>query len=170
MEMASQQLQRGEHPTVRGERPHLTVTTSLESLREQPSSAVPELAGLGPVHRAIARRIACDALRRDITISGEPASGEDIVPLSVGRSRRTIPANLREALRLRDNGCRFPGCDRPFAWCEAHHKVHWADGGKTELSNLVSMCRRHHRVVHEEGWSISINDGRVVVTPPPQRI
>ncbi|MBV8445406.1 MAG: HNH endonuclease, partial [Candidatus Dormibacteraeota bacterium] len=63
----------------------------------------------------------------------------------------------------------FPGCDRPHEWCDAHHRVHWADGGKTELSNLLSLCRRHHRVVHEEGWSISLDDGVVVVTPPPQR-
>ena len=95
--------------------------------------------------------------------------GGDVVARSVGRSRRTIPPHIREALRLRDNGCRFPGCDRPHEWCDAHHWVHWADGGKTELSNLLSLCRRHHRVVHEEGWSISLDDGAVVITPPPQR-
>jgi Domain of unknown function (DUF222)/HNH endonuclease len=169
VDLAAQQLQRGEHATVRNERPHLTLTADVDALRDTPSLSLPELAGFGPVHREIARRVACDAVRRDSTITGEPAPGGDMVPLSVGRARRTIPPHLREALRLRDGGCRFPGCDRPHEWCDAHHIVHWADGGPTELTNLVSLCRRHHRVVHEERWSISLNDGAVTLTPPPQR-
>ena len=169
-DMASQQLHRGEHKSVSGERPHLTVTASLDALRDQAGTPLPELKGFGPVHRQIARRIACDVVRRDVTIAGDTAPGADVVPLSVGRSRRTIPAHIREALRLRDNGCRFPGCDRGHEWCDAHHRVHWADGGKTELSNLVSLCRRHHHAIHEEGWSISISDGAAVITPPPERV
>ncbi|HZU77445.1 MAG TPA: DUF222 domain-containing protein [Dehalococcoidia bacterium] len=169
VEMAAQQLQRGEHPTTHGERPHLSVTTSLDGLRQEPSLSLAELAGFGPVHREIARRIACDAVRRDTTVSAAPAVSGGVVPLSVGRSRRTIPPHLREALRLRDNGCRFPGCDRPHEWCDAHHIEHWADGGKTELHNLLSLCRLHHRVVHEEGWSITTRDGAVIIEPPPLR-
>ena len=169
VDMASQQLQCGEHRTTHGERPHLTLTSSLEALRHEPSTSLPELAGYGPIHPEIARRIACDAVRRYATITAAASPAADVVPLSVGRSRRTIPSHIREALRLRDQGCRFPGCDRPHEWCDAHHRVHWADGGKTELSNLLSLCRRHHRVVHEEGWSISLDDGAVVITPPPQR-
>ena len=71
-------------------------------------------------------------------------------PGSLGSARRrpstrTIPSALRRALVVRDGGCSFPGCDRPPGWCDAHHRVHWADGGETRLDNLVLLCRRHHR-------------------------
>ena len=61
------------------------------------------------------------------------------IPLSVGRATRTIPVHIRSALCLRDQGCRFPGCDRPIEWTDGHHIVHWADGGPAELENLVSL-------------------------------
>ena len=67
--------------------------------------------------------------------------------LSVGRRTRTIPPHIRRALEERDRGCRFPGCASRFT--EAHHVRHWADGGETSLSNLLLLCRRHHRAVHE---------------------
>jgi len=86
---------------------------------------------------------------------------------SVGHATRTIPAPLRTALVLRDQGCRFPGCDRPPAWTDAHHIIHWANGGPTEIENLVSLCRRHHRRVHEEGWRIRVAEGSAVFEPPP---
>jgi hypothetical protein len=60
---------------------------------------------------------------------------------------RTIPPHIRRALEERDRGCRFPGCASRFT--EAHHVRHWADGGETSLSNLLLLCRRHHRAVHE---------------------
>jgi predicted restriction endonuclease len=74
---------------------------------------------------------------------------------------------MRTALGLRDGGCRFPGCDRPLEWTDGHHIRHWADGGETSLDNLVSLCRRHHRAVHEEGWQITLGrDRKIVVTEP----
>ena len=69
--------------------------------------------------------------------------------LDVGRTTRVVPAAIRRALALRDKGCAHPGCTRPHHWCDAHHKVHWVDGGETSLDNLVLLCRRHHRMVHE---------------------
>ena len=95
-----------------------------------------------------------------------PASRPPVLPLAVGRETRTIPAHLRTALTLRDQGCRFPGCDRPPAWTDGHHIIHWPDG-PTELDNLVSLCRTHHRRVHEQGWRIHIADGVAIVEPPP---
>ncbi|HXC78121.1 MAG TPA: HNH endonuclease signature motif containing protein, partial [Candidatus Acidoferrum sp.] len=92
------------------------------------------------------------------------AGSTSVTPLSVGRATRTIPAHIRTALNLRDQGCRFPGCDRPPAWTDGHHIIHWPDG-PTELDNLVSLCRRHHRAVHEQGWRIHIADGIAVVEP-----
>jgi len=71
----------------------------------------------------------------------------------VGARTRTIPPALRRALRHRDNGCRFPGCGSRFG--QGHHIRHWAHGGPTTLSNLATLCRRHHRAVHEEGYRLT---------------
>jgi hypothetical protein len=72
--------------------------------------------------------------------------------LDVGRRTRTISTPLRRALARRDGGCQFPGCG--LRLCDAHHLQHWADGGKTKLENLIQLCRRHHRAVHEEGFRV----------------
>ena len=72
---------------------------------------------------------------------------------------------MRRALIARDGHCRFPGCDRPRAWCNGHHVVHWADGGVTALANLILLCRRHHRAVHD-GVSVAMTDGGPVFRQP----
>ena len=77
-----------------------------------------------------------------------------------------VPAGIRRAVVVRDGGCRFPGCDRPPGWCDAHHAVHWADGGETKLGNLALLCRPHHRVVHEGGFGIEMVDGTPVFRRP----
>jgi hypothetical protein len=88
-------------------------------------------------------------------------------PLDVGRTSRVVQPAQRLALAVRDGGCVFPGCDRPLAWCEAHHLVHWLDGGPTDLANLALVCRAHHRAVHEGGWQLTRGpDGRLTATPP----
>ena len=77
----------------------------------------------------------------------------DGTPLNVGRKTRAIPPALRRALRTRDRGCCFPGCgERRFV--DAHHIHHWAHGGETKLSNLLLLCRHHHRLVHEGGFTV----------------
>ena len=103
---------------------------------------------------AAARRIACDAGR--VLLHHAP----DGSVLDVGRRTRTIPTPLRRALEGRDRQrCQFPGCQNRR--CDAHHLVHWADGGATRLGNLVSLCRFHHRAVHEEGFQVvRTGDGR----------
>lgn len=97
------------------------------------------------------RRLACDAslLRVLETEEGEP--------LDVGRRTRSIPPAIRRALHTRDGGCRFPGCTHQ-RYVDAHHIEHWADGGETKLSNLVTLCRLHHRLVHE---------GQILIDTPP---
>jgi hypothetical protein len=70
-----------------------------------------------------------------------------------GRKTRTIPPALRRALRARDSGCRFPGCENR-RFLDAHHVQHWARGGSTTLANLILLCRRHHRLLHEGGWQV----------------
>ena len=74
-------------------------------------------------------------------------------PVRAGRKTRSVPPALRRALKSRDRGCRFPGCEN-HRFVDAHHIQHWAHGGETRLDNLVLLCRRHHRLVHEGGYSI----------------
>ena len=116
-----------------------------------------------------ARRMACDA---GTVVMVEAADGS---VLDVGRKTRTIPPALRRALQARDHGCRFPGCNARRT--DAHHVRHWADGGPTRLDNLVLLCRRHHRAVHEEGFLVRVGptgdaafcwpDGRPFPDAPP---
>jgi hypothetical protein len=99
-----------------------------------------------------ARRLACDSSRIEIL---KNARGE---LLDVGRKRRSIPPAIRRALNARDTGCRFPGCTYR-RYLDAHHVEHWADGGETRLDNLVSLCRWHHRLVHEGGIRVEERAG-----------
>jgi hypothetical protein len=89
--------------------------------------------------------------------------------VSVGSRRRTVPASLRRALEWRDHGCRFPGCG--ITRVDAHHVRHWADGGATRLDNLLLLCRRHHRAVHEDGYRVTLGrDGEPVFWSPDGRV
>lgn len=95
-----------------------------------------------------ARRLACDA---DLVTLIEDEQGE---PLSVGRKTRTVPTAIKRALWARDRGCRFPGCRRK-RFVDAHHIRHWVNGGETSVDNLLLLCSRHHRLVHEGGFRIA---------------
>jgi hypothetical protein len=161
VELARRQLDGGGLPTAGGQRPHLTVMVPAAALRREEGAPPAELEWAGPVVDEMARRLGCDAVVAAVGVD------EGGAPLSVGRATRTIPPSLRRALTVRDRGCRFPGCDRPPAWSDAHHLLHWADGGETALENLVLLCRPHHRLVHEEGWTLQRDaDGEVVAAPP----
>jgi hypothetical protein len=94
-----------------------------------------------------ARRIACDA---SVVHVGKTKEIEG--------KRRSVPPRLARALQIRDRGCRFPGCGSRFI--QAHHIDHWADGGPTRLSNLVSLCPQHHRLLHEGGFSVRMDANR----------
>jgi Domain of unknown function (DUF222)/HNH endonuclease len=110
-----------------------------------------------------ARRIACDASTVHLH---EDEAGE---PLNIGRRSRTIPPALRRALKSRDKGCRFPGCPNT-RYVDAHHIHHWAQGGETKLSNLVQLCRFHHRQVHEGRVVIKrLDDGALRFVKPDGR-
>ena len=98
-----------------------------------------------------ARRLACDA---SIVRIVEDAKGE---PLDIGRKTRVIPPAIRRALNARDKGCRFPGCQNK-RYVDAHHVKHWVDGGETKLSNLLLLCRFHHRLHHEGKFLIQVLD------------
>ena len=97
------------------------------------------------------RRMACDAA----IIPAVLGSRSEL--LDLGRTVRLVTPKLFLALCLRDKGCTFPGCSRPPTWCDAHHCVHWCDGGPTDLSNMALLCARHHTIVHQRGYTATID-------------
>lgn len=130
-----------------GDRYLVHVHTDINTLKadgDGPQSVIDDNAN---VSAETSRRLACDA---SVVHWLENHKGE---PLSIGRKTRTIPPSIRRALQRRDLGCRFPGCTCTH-YVDAHHIKHWADGGETSMKNLVLLCRKHHRFVHEEGFEV----------------
>ncbi len=143
-------------------RPHLNVTTTLDDLENRGQGRLVDGTVLDA---ATIRRLFCDAGVHRVLTSGRSSI------LDYGTTTRTIPANLWSALVIRDQNCRFPGCDRPPEWCEAHH-VRWVtDGGPTSLDNLALECSRHHHLLHSPGWEAKLlPDATLVVTTPDGRV
>jgi hypothetical protein len=136
------------------------IRASLETLAGTPGAGAGELEWGGSVPTETVRRLACDAALTRITGKGE-------LQAEISRASRTIPAATRRALAARDHGCVAPGCGRPPSWTDAHHLKHWVDGGETTIANLVLLCRRHHHLVHEEGWILSRSgNGRWTLSRP----
>jgi hypothetical protein len=132
------------------DRYQVIVHVDAQSLREHTAGRC-EIEHGPSVPAETARRLACDASLLTV-LESEPG-----MPLDVGRKTRSIPPAIRRALATRDGGCRFPGCTHR-RYVDAHHIEHWADGGPTRLSNLVTLCRLHHRLVHE---------GQILIDTPP---
>jgi len=103
--------------------------------------------------KATARRLACDASLVTVLEDGKGNV------LNIGRRARTVPPSIRRALALRDKTCRFPGCCET-RYVDAHHVQHWVDGGETSLDNLVTLCRFHHRQLHQGFYSIRAESGQ----------
>lgn len=129
-----------------GDRQQIVVHVDAETLKHSHAGCC-ELEHGPAIAAETARRLSCDA---SLVTVVENEKGE---PLNVGRRTRTIPPAIRRALNSRDKGCRFPGCSFK-RYVDGHHVKHWAHGGETSLANLVTLCRFHHRLVHE---------GRVVI-------
>ena len=150
-------------------RPHLNVVVDLDALVEGEGGRVID----GPaLDGASMSRLLCDSSLHRVLMAGRSAI------LDYGTSTRTIPAPLWSALVIRDEHCRFPGCDRPSTWCEGHH-VRWVThDGATELANLVLFCPRHHHRLHQPEWQAKLlpdatfevtdPDGMVRCTSPPR--
>ncbi|TFI45429.1 HNH endonuclease [Rhodococcus sp. 1R11] len=105
---------------------------------------------MGPLSRETSRQLACDCLLTAIVMD------ENGNPLNLARTARTVTAKQKRALTARDHGCAFPGCGKPAAWTEGHHIWHWADGGPTDMNNLVLLCGFHHRLLHHSDWEVFI--------------
>jgi hypothetical protein len=106
-------------------------------------------------------RLLCDSVLHRVVMAGRSSI------LDYGMSTRTIPVNLWNALVVRDEGCRWPGCDRPPAWCQAHHVQWFSAGGTTSIDNLALLCTRHHHRLHQPGWDAKLKpDGALRITDP----
>jgi hypothetical protein len=152
-------LQHGAEALNGGDRHQIVVHVDAETLKDGCAGRC-ELEEGPSVPAETALRLACDA---SLVTVLEDEEGE---PLNVGRKTRSIPPAIRRALNARDRGCRFPGCANT-RYVDAHHIHHWAKGGETKLSNLVQLCRFHHRQVHEGRVVVQIlDDGAVRFVRP----
>jgi hypothetical protein len=142
-------------------RPHLNVVTTLADLERQRQGRLLDGTILDA---ATVQRLVCDAGIHRVVTNGRSSI------LDYGTTTRSVPANLYNALVIRDRHCRFPGCDRPPDWTEAHH-VRWVThGGATALDNLALVCSRHHHLLHTPHWHAKLlPDNTLEVTDPQGR-
>jgi len=161
VELSLHSLDAGLVPQHASQRPHLQVTTTLETLRGIPGSPAADMEFSTPISATTVQRLACDANVSRVVFG--PAS----VVVDVGRAARVVSGATRRALNARDQHCQWPGCERTASWSSAHHLVHWTQGGPTDLSNLILLCHRHHWMVHEGGWKLAQSaEGRLLAIPP----
>ncbi|MGH3713067.1 MAG: DUF222 domain-containing protein [Micromonosporaceae bacterium] len=173
VEVCRRALASGGLPVQRGQLPQLVITVTADRLPAAahglpaPAGAAGVGVGVGRldngerVSPGVVRRIGCDAAATPAVVD------RGGVPLALGRTQRLFSPAQRRALILRDGGCAFPGCDRPPQWTEAHHVVHWVDGGATDIDNGVLLCGYHHRVIHKGAWRVRMaGDKRPEFVPP----
>ncbi|HEX2849116.1 MAG TPA: DUF222 domain-containing protein [Acidimicrobiales bacterium] len=144
-------------------RPHISLVVDADRLHDGGGALTDFDLGLDA---ATVSRYLCDCLISR-TVAKRVAKSASRV-LDLGRATHIVSPALRDALAVRDRHCRFPGCDRPAAWCEAHHVVWWSKGGRTALPNLVLLCVRHHHLLHaRRGYEAELLvDGTLRITTP----
>lgn len=161
---------------IRGERPRVVVHTTAEQLAGALATG-PLAFGPGSgwtengqdLGHPATRRLSCDAVLQRVTWDRDGSPLESM-RLDLGREVRLADVQLRRALAARDRGCVVPGCSARPNHCDAHHVVHWADGGPTSLANLVLLCGSHHTAVHAGVWQVSIGADSVPEVVPPERV
>jgi len=161
-ELVNHAMDQGTLPRRNGVRPHINLTTTIEGLKNEVGAPPAELELSLPISTRTLERITCDCTMSRVLLA-------DSMVIDVGRAKRTVSGPTWRALRARDRGCRFPGCDRPVEWSNPHHIIHWARGGPNNLPNMVLLCYYHHRLVHESGWQV-IKSGREFRFLPPDRV
>ena len=160
--MAETMLAAGPASRKGGERYQVVVHADAGVLTKERESGRCTTKDGSPLAAETARRLACDA-------AVVPIFEQEGKALSIGRRSRSIPPSIRRVLDARDGGCRFPGCNnRRFV--ENHHLEHWADGGETSEENLVQLCRRHHHLIHEGGFTVTLRGERFVFRRPDGRL
>ncbi|GAA1178559.1 HNH endonuclease signature motif containing protein [Ornithinimicrobium humiphilum] len=136
----------------------LMVTLDFETLKRQLSETGGHLPGVGatlagvPLRAEAIRRLACEADIIPVVLGGPSEI------LDQGRRKRLVTPAQRVRLAARDRGCTIPGCTVPATWCDAHHVVPWARGGRSDLSNYALLCPRHHTFVHDRGLTATVTE------------
>jgi hypothetical protein len=161
-ELVHHAMDEGRLPRRNGVRPHINLTTTLEGIKNELGAPPADLELSLPISTRTLERIACDSTISRVLLA-------DSMVIDVGRATRVVSAPTRRALRTRDRGCRFPGCDREVSWSTPHHIDAWARGAPTKPANLVLLCYFHHRLVHEGGWQV-VKAGRDFRFVPPDRV
>jgi hypothetical protein len=155
-------LRTGHLPASGGQPAQLNITVDLDGLQRE--IAVGQLDTGALLTAEATRRIACDANIVPALLDGAS------VPIDIGRTRRTYTGAARTAILLRDQGCAFPGCDRPPRFTDIHHIIYWSEGGRTDRDNGVALCRHHHRLIHTTNWTIHLGPDRKPDFIPPVHV
>ena len=134
--------------------------STLLGLDEQPG----ELAGHGPIPASLARQLAADQTGTWRRLVTDPLTG---ALLDYARTTYRPPRDLAEFVTARDRTCRFPGCQRDARRGDLDHTIPWQAGGSTGPQNLTALCRRHHLMKHQAGWSYTTNPDRSTVWTSP---
>jgi hypothetical protein len=161
-ELALHAMEQGTLPRRHSVKPHINLTMTLEALKGELGVPPADLELSLPISIKTAERIACDCTMSRVVLA-------DSMVIDVGRATRTVSPPTMRALRVRDKGCRFPGCDRQVNWSSPHHIIYWSRGGSGKLPNLVLLCYFHHRLVHEGRWKV-VKAGREFRFLPPDRV
>jgi hypothetical protein len=148
----------GSNPTRGGAKPHINLTVDLNHFLAGSGVATADSGSVFCPDAVLQTACDADVVRIVLTTQG--------APVNVGYTHRVVTVRQRAALVARDKGCAFPGCHLPPQWTDAHHIIHWKDGGRTDLPNLVLLCRRHHTLLHNSDWVIRMIDGIPWFTPP----
>jgi hypothetical protein len=141
-----------------GEPVTLTLTMAYQDLAEQTGFAT--LDNRDRIPATLVRRLACNAGVIPVVLGGRSEQ------TNIGRKTRTFPASIRRLLVARDQGCSFPGCDRPPKHCDAHHVRFWSQGGETSVENAALLCRHHHTLIHQSEWEVRLLNGTPTFIPP----
>ena len=149
------------------QRPHIALIVDADDLARYGDDTRSQVAD----HRSWLDAATTSTYLCDCSISrvvAEKVAGSVSRVLDLGRSTESVSAAQRAALAVRDRHCRYPGCDRPASWTDAHHVRWWTRGGPTDLDNLVLLCRRHHRLLHtKRGYEAKLlPDATLVITLP----
>ncbi|HEV2477354.1 MAG TPA: DUF222 domain-containing protein [Candidatus Dormibacteraeota bacterium] len=159
-EVVRHALDRGTLPRRNRARPHITVTTTVEALRQEIGAPASELLNGSLISSRSVQRLACDGVLSRVVKA-------DSVVIDVGRATPSVSPAQWRALKSRHTTCGWPGCDRPISWTSPHHIEFRSHGGHSTMGNLLPLCYHHHRLVHEGGWQIiRAGDGLKFISPP----
>jgi len=162
VEMAQHAMDEGKLPRRNGARPHISVNTTIESLKGELGEAASQLGNGMPISSKTVQRLACECTLHRVIKA-------DSVVMDVGRATRSVSPSQWRALKARHRTCAAPECDRPINMTSPHHIEFWARAGRSDLPNLLPLCYYHHRLVHEGGWQV-IRAGDGVQFIPPERV